>query len=115
MKSLLFVLYYISFRFGFGSSSIDNHNCRVSSGPCKNKNNVDTRSDDVGWYFAGPTTYISQFDKKTPESKRLASAGAVQNIVSRRSNNGDNDDTAWFIGSVNGGVWMTKSLNNTRK
>jgi hypothetical protein len=93
---------YFCFRLGLGSS-IDN--C-LTTGPCKN--NFDSR--DVGWYFAGPTTYISQFDRKTPESKRLASAGAVQNIV--RSTENDENDT-WFIGSVNGGVWMTQSLNSS--
>ena len=66
----------------------------------------------VGWKFAGPTTYVNQFgddgdDDDDDDSPRLASAGAVQNVV-------EGFPGTWFLGSVNGGVWRTRTLHTTR-
>ena len=55
---------------------------------------------NLGWEFAGPTTYVSKFG---PDPK-LSSAGAVQNVV-------QGIEGTWFMSSVNGGIWRTTSLN----
>jgi hypothetical protein len=59
---------------------------------------------DLGWEFAGPTTYVRQFGNKEPN---LACAAAIQNVVQA----GGDDDT-WFISSVNGGIWKSTNLQD---
>jgi len=59
-----------------------------------------------GWEFAGPTTYVNQFGN----GPKLASAAAVQNVVSTTAADGT---AAWFLGSVNGGVWRSTSNLHT--
>ena len=59
-------------------------------------------SSTLGWEFAGPTTYVLQFG---PDSSKLASSGAVQNVV-------EGNPGTWFLGSVNGGIWRTTSLQS---
>jgi len=59
------------------------------------------QSTSVSWEFAGPSTYVGRGDEP-----QLSSAGAVQNVV-------EGANHTWFIGSVNGGVWRTKSLGHS--
>ena len=54
----------------------------------------------VQWKFRGPTTYYTRDD-----SLRITSAGAVQDIAFA-------GNATWFIGSVNGGIWRTSSLQS---
>ena len=70
------------------------HNTRYNA-LCSSEN------EDIGWEFAGPTTYVNQFGDD--DGPKLASAAAIQSVV--EAANG-----TWFIGSVNGGVWRSTNL-----
>ena len=70
------------------------HNARYNA-LCSSEN------EDIGWEFAGPTTYVNQFGDD--ESPKLASAAAIQKVV-------EGANGTWFIGSVNGGVWRSTNL-----
>ncbi len=65
----------------------------VAAQPCAPLNAV-----NASWAFAGPSTYISRGD-----DTKMASAGAAQDIVAGANG-------TWFLGSVNGGVWRTTTL-----
>jgi len=61
-------------------------------------------SSNVGWKFVGPSTYATRGDD--PMHPSLTAAGAAQDI--KAGANG-----TWFLGSVNGGVWRTTSIDAT--
>jgi hypothetical protein len=58
----------------------------------------------VGWEFAGPSTYVNH---QLMGHTSLSSAAAIQNVV-------QGANSTWFIGSVNGGVWRTSSLDSRK-
>eukprot|EP00729_Bicosta_minor_P027730 gene27730-15472_t len=57
----------------------------------------------AGWEFAGPATYVDRGD-----DLKISNAGAINNVV-----NSHWDKKNWFVGSVNGGVWRSTSLEQT--
>jgi hypothetical protein len=57
-------------------------------------------SSAVNWQFRGPTTYYTRDD-----DLKITSAGAIQDVAAGA-------DNTWFVGSVNGGIWRTKNLQN---
>ena len=52
----------------------------------------------VKWEFRGPTTYYTRDD-----DLKITSAGAIQDVAAGA-------DNTWFVGSVNGGIWRSKNL-----
>lgn len=62
-------------------------------------------SSNVGWKFVGPSTYAMR-GGDDPMHPSLTAAGAAQDI--KAGANG-----TWFLGSVNGGVWRTTSIDAT--
>ena len=65
----------------------------LSVSPC-----LAEHSKPAAWEFAGPSTYVTRGD-----SPAVSSAGAAQNVAGGANN-------SWFLGSVNGGVWRSKSI-----
>ena len=55
-------------------------------------------ADTASWVWRGPSTYYTRDDPL-----KITSAGAIQDAAA--SSNG-----TWFVGSVNGGVWRTQSI-----
>ena len=67
----------------------------VNASPC-----LQDLAVNASWEFAGPSTYMIRGDKTN-----MTSAGAAQKAVAGA-------DNTWFLGSVNGGLWRTRSLGH---